>query len=158
VAVALSAAALSTVAAVVAGCGSQSSSLAAGDAARLHQDVAGIRSAVAGHNPQAAVAAVRTFQADVARLQATGRLAQSDAAVLLSDAGQVDHRVALEVHAPTPQAPAHPGPAAPAGAPAPPAGPPSPGPGPGPGGKPGKDHGKHTGNNGGGGDGGDGGD
>jgi hypothetical protein len=143
VAVALSTAALSTVAAV-AGCGSQSSSLAAGDAARLHQDIASIRSAAAGHNPQAAAAAVRSFEADVARLQATGRLAESDAAVLMSDAGQVDHRVALEVHART----------APAPAPAPRAGPPPPGPGPA--GKHGRDHGKHRGDHGpGGGDGGD---
>jgi hypothetical protein len=84
-----------TVAAVAAGCGSRSNSLAAADAAKLHQDVAGIRSAAAGRNPQAAVAAVRTFQTDVARLQATGRLAQSDATVLLSDATQIDRRVAL---------------------------------------------------------------
>jgi hypothetical protein len=144
VAAALSTAALGTVATAVAGCGSRSSSLAAGDAARLHQDVAGIRAAATGHNPQAAVSAVRTFEADVARLQATGRLARSDAAVLMSDAGQVDHRVGLELHAPP----------APAPVPAPSAGPPPPGPGPA--GKHGRDHGKHNGDHGpGGGDGGD---
>jgi hypothetical protein len=150
---AIVAAALCTVAAAAAGCGSQSSSLAAADAARLHQDVAGIRSAAAGRNPQAAVAALRTFQADVARLQATGKLAQSDAAVLLSDASQVDHRVALEVHATAAQTPASPAPAGPSAGSAGPAGPPPPAHG-------GKDHGKHKGDHGpgGGGNGGDGGD
>jgi hypothetical protein len=137
--------ALCTVTAAATGCGSQSTSLAAADAARLHQDVAGIRSAAAHANPQAAVAAVKTLQSDVTRLQTTGKLAQADAAVLLSDAGQVAQRVALEVHMPASHAPAPPTPVPPVPAP------------PGQGGPHGNAHGKHKGDHGsgGGGDGGD---
>lgn len=149
------AAAVCIVVLLAAGCGSSSASLPAADAARLHKDVAGVRSAASAHDPAAARAAVRTLRADVARLRAAGMLAPADAGVLLSDAGQVNRRVLVEVHARTPaSAPA----AAPSPAPA--AGtPPSSGPAESP---PaaghGKGHGKHGRGRGKGGDGGDGGD
>jgi hypothetical protein len=99
----LLAAALCTTAA---GCGSSSSSLATGDGARLHRDVASIRVAASGHDPAAAHAAVRTLEADVAQLRTAGKLAPADASVLMADAGQVDRRVTIEVHAPAALAPA----------------------------------------------------
>jgi hypothetical protein len=136
-----------------AGCGSSSTSLAAGDAARLHRDVATIRSAAGGHNPAAAHAAVRTLEADISQLRAAGRLAPADASVLLSDVGQADRRVTVEVRAPT--APEQPASTTPVG-PTTPAGPtaaPAPhGPGPGKGKDKGHGHGHGKG---GGGDGGD---
>lgn len=101
------AAALCTVAQFAAGCGSSSAPLAAGDATRLHKDVAGIRAAAAARNPDAAHAAVRTLKADIGRLRAGGTLSSADAGVLLSDASQVNRRVSLEVHARAP-APAPP--------------------------------------------------
>ena len=94
-------------------CGSSSStSLATVDAARLHHDVASIRSAANGHDPAAAHAAVRTLDADISQLRAANRLAPADASVLLSDAGQIDRKVPPEVSAPAE-------PAAPASAPGP---------------------------------------
>ena len=150
----LLAAGLCTIAGLGAGCGSSSNSRAGADAANLHRDVATIRSAASGHNPSAAHAAVRTLEADIAQLKAAGRLAPADASVLLSDAGQVDRGVSLEVRAPTASAPPSPTttttPASPT-----PAGPPAPQPGaghgPGPQGKDkGHGHGGGGGDNGGG--------
>ena len=100
-----------------AGCGSSSTSLAPADAARLHRDVASIRSAAGGHNPAAAHAAVRTLEADISRLRAANRIAPADASVMLSDAGQIDRKVpkaaappaspsAAPASGPGPQAPA----------------------------------------------------
>lgn len=96
------AAALCTVAPLAAGCGSSSAPLATGNAMRLHNDVASIRAAVAAHHPETAHAAVRALEADVGRLRAGGMLSSADAGVLLSDAGQVNHRVSLQVHARAP--------------------------------------------------------
>lgn len=96
------AAVLCAVAVLAAGCGSSSATLAGGDAIRLHKDVAGIRAAAATGRPEAAHAAVRALEADIGRLRAGGMLASADAGVLLSDAGQVNRRVSLEVHAPAP--------------------------------------------------------
>ena len=98
--------------------------------------------------------AVRTLEADITQLKAAGRLAPADASVLLSDAGQVDRGVSLEVRAPTASAPPSPTttttPASPT-----PAGPPAPQPGAGHGpGPKGKDKG-HGHGGGGGGNGGD---
>jgi hypothetical protein len=148
----IAAAAVCTVAQLAAGCGSSSASLRAGDAARLHKDVAGIRSAAAAHNPDAAHRAVRTFEADVGRLRAAGRLAPADAGALLSDASRVNGRVSLEIHAQTP---------APRPATTPPAQSSGPAESPGPAGQGngrGKGHGKHGGRRSDGGDGGGGGD
>lgn len=149
------AAALCTVAQLAAGCGSSSSSLAAGNATRLHHDVSAIRSAAAARNPVAAHTAVRTLQADVGRLRAAGMLAPADAGVLLSDASEVNRRVSLEVHARAPARPAAASPAAPAAGAAPSRGP-SGSPGAvGHGEGHGKGHGKHGRGRGDGGDGGD---
>ncbi len=121
----------------------------------LHKDVADIRSAAAVHNPEAAHAAVRTLEADIARLRAAGMLAPADAGVLLSDARQVSRRVSLEVHAPAPSPAAAP-PPPPASAGAAPVG--GPGESQGAAGH-GRGHGKHGhGDGGGGGGGGNGGD
>ena len=56
-----------------AGCGSSSTSLATADAARLHQDVASIRSAANRRDPAAAHAAVHTLEADISHLRAAGQ-------------------------------------------------------------------------------------
>lgn len=152
----LLAAALCTIASLAAGCGASSSSLVGADAAKLHKDVASIRSAANARNPAAAHAAVRTLEADIAQLKAAGRLAPADASVLLSDAGQVDRRVSLEVRAPAASTRTSTTPTSPAStSPAPAAGPsPAPGAGHGPHG-PGKDKGHGHGHGGGGGNGGD---
>jgi hypothetical protein len=127
-----------------AGCGSSSTSLATADAARLHQDVASIRSAANRRDPAAAHAAVRTLEADISHLRASGRLAPADALVLLADAGQSDRRVTVDVRAPAApastntSAPASPA-ASPGSAPPPEAGPGNHGPGKGDG--KGKGHG-----------------
>jgi hypothetical protein len=114
----------------VAGCGGSSTSLATADAARLHRDVASIRSAANGHNPAAAHRAVRILEADISQLRAANKLAPADAAVLLSDAGQADRRVTFEVRAPAASAaPAAPAPASTPGPATPATNPPSPGPG-----------------------------
>ena len=134
-----------------AGCGNSSNSLATADAARLHRDVANIRAAANGHNPAAAHTAVRTLQVDISELRAANRLAPADAEILLSDAGQADRRVALEV-----RARAAPAPATTTTTAGPATTPPAPGPGHGKHGK-GKGHDNGDGQ-GGGGDGGDGGD
>jgi hypothetical protein len=134
-----------------AGCGNSSPSLATADAARLHRDVASIRAAANGHNPAAAHTAVRTLEADISELRAANRLAPADAEILLSDAGQADRRVALEV-----RARAAPAPATTTTTAGPATTPPAPGPGHGKHGK-GKGHDNGDGQ-GGGGDGGDGGD
>lgn len=135
------------------GCGSSSTSLAPADAARLHRDVASIRSAANGQKR----AAVRTLVADITQLRAANRIAPADASVLLTDAGQVDRKVPKAVSAPaSPSAAPAPGPGQ-AHGPQPPAhGPQPPGPQPPDKGKAkanGKGHG--DGNGGGGGDGGD---
>ena len=96
----LLAAALCTTAWLAAGCGSASRSLAGADAAKLHHDVASVRSAASARNPAAAHKAVETLKADIAQLKAAERLAPGDASVLLSDAGQVDRTVSIEVRAP----------------------------------------------------------
>jgi hypothetical protein len=95
-------AAACTIAQFAAGCGSSSASLPAGVSSRLHTDVAGIRSAAAAHDPKAAHAAVRRFEADVRRFRGADMLASANASMLLSDVSQVNRRVSLEVHAATP--------------------------------------------------------
>jgi hypothetical protein len=96
---------------------------------------------------------VRTLEADISQLRAAGRLAPADASVLLSDVGQADRRVTVEVRAPTaheqPASTTPVGPTTPAG---PTAAPAPHGPGPGKGKDKGHGHGHGKG---GGGDGGD---
>lgn len=84
--------------------GSSPPAISASTASTLHGDVQRIRTAASGHDAGHAHSAVAALRSDIARLEARGELAASDAHVLLIAAGRVDHRVSVEVKAVPPAA------------------------------------------------------
>jgi hypothetical protein len=137
--------------ALLAGCGSSTNAISAPNASRLHGDVQRIRSAAAAGNVQLAHAAVRALRGDIGRLAAQGQLAASDAQLLMTEAGQANGRISVEVKPPSsPPATPQPSSIQPSTPSAGNSNGPKPGPKPGPGGPgPGPGHGPGHGHGGG---------
>lgn len=84
---------------LLAGCGSGAAALSAPTAAELHTQVAAVRASVQSGNRAAAAKGIATLRSTIQRLSASGDLAPSDGAVLLT---QVDGIAAGMDAQPTP--------------------------------------------------------
>jgi hypothetical protein len=93
--------------AVLAGCGGSApiAQLAPGDAAKLREDVAAIRTAAAARDSGAAHTAAVRLRSEIESLQAQGGLSAIDARRLLAAVASADARISTEVRPATAPSP-----------------------------------------------------